>query len=163
LYLTLLDGEIQEVKRAQPGQFNRTFYRTNRIKVAGSATPWSAPKATPTGATAKMTICAMQQVVSGAAEDAQRARREARETIVSDLRRLVRLQPYTPPVAAATDPAQIDPDPALLTGAASASLYCRFFGILGKWLAPAEAQAAQDPHRSPPPSALPPDVHGHRS
>jgi len=35
LYLTLLDGEIQEVKRVEPGQFNRTFYRTNRIRVAG--------------------------------------------------------------------------------------------------------------------------------
>src|SRR5881409_960838 len=27
LYLTLLDGEIQEVKRTEPGQFNRTFFR----------------------------------------------------------------------------------------------------------------------------------------
>src|SRR5213596_414787 len=35
LYLTLLDGEIEEVKRAEPSQFNRTFYGTNRIKVVG--------------------------------------------------------------------------------------------------------------------------------
>src|SRR6059036_979490 len=29
LYLTLLEGEIQEVKRAQPAQFNRTFFAVN--------------------------------------------------------------------------------------------------------------------------------------
>lgn len=161
LYLTLLDGEIQEVKRAEPGQFNRTFYHTNRIKVAGIGNTLERTESDTYRGDREMTICAMEQVVSGAAEDAQRARREARETIVSDLRRLIRLAPYVPPVAAATDPAQIDPDPPLVTGGAPASLYCRFFGILGKWLVPAEAQAAQDPHRSPPPSPMPPpDVRG---
>lgn len=145
LYLTLLDGEIQEVKRAEPGQFNRTFYRTNRIKVAGIGNTLERTESDTYRGDREMTICAMAQVVSGAAEDAQRARREARETIVGDLRRLIRLAPYVPPVAAAVDPTQIDPDPAPVTGGAPASLYCRFFGLLGKWLTPAEAQAAQGP------------------
>lgn len=35
LYLTLLDGDIHEVRRGDPTQFNRTFYRINTIRVAG--------------------------------------------------------------------------------------------------------------------------------
>ena len=35
LYLTLFDGDIQEVQRADPDQFSRTFYHTNVIRVAG--------------------------------------------------------------------------------------------------------------------------------
>src|SRR6266511_2794326 len=34
LYLTLQDGDIQEVNRTDPTQFNRTFFRTNRMRVA---------------------------------------------------------------------------------------------------------------------------------
>src|SRR5213593_4278283 len=32
LFLTLLDGDINEVSRTDPAQFNRTFYRTNRMR-----------------------------------------------------------------------------------------------------------------------------------
>src|SRR2546422_3531196 len=35
LFLTLTDGEIEEVNRTDPAQFNRTFYRTNRMRVSG--------------------------------------------------------------------------------------------------------------------------------
>src|SRR5713101_4141218 len=35
LYLTLQDGDIQEVNRADPTQFNRTFFGTNRMRVVG--------------------------------------------------------------------------------------------------------------------------------
>src|SRR3989441_799429 len=35
LYLTLLDGDTRQVNRTEPAQFNRTFYRLNRIRVAG--------------------------------------------------------------------------------------------------------------------------------
>jgi lipopolysaccharide export system permease protein len=33
LYLTLLDGDIQEVRRAADDQFNRTFFHTNHVRV----------------------------------------------------------------------------------------------------------------------------------
>src|SRR6266446_4677770 len=35
LYLTLLDGDTRQVNRTDPTQFNRTHYRTNRIRVVG--------------------------------------------------------------------------------------------------------------------------------
>jgi len=35
LYLTLRDGDIREVDRTDPTHFNRTFYRSNQIRVAG--------------------------------------------------------------------------------------------------------------------------------
>src|SRR5438093_1509868 len=35
LFLTLTDGDIEEVNRTDPTQFNRTFYRTNRMRVSG--------------------------------------------------------------------------------------------------------------------------------
>src|SRR6266850_1096375 len=52
------------------------------------------------------TPCGMEQVVAQAERDAQRARREAREAVVVDLRRLIRLAPLVPPSSEATmDPA----------------------------------------------------------
>src|SRR5882672_4986908 len=38
LFLTLLDGDIEEVNRTDPTQFNRTFFRTNRMRVSGVGT-----------------------------------------------------------------------------------------------------------------------------
>src|SRR2546427_797175 len=35
LFLTLMDGGIEEVNRTDPTQFNRTFYSTNRMRVSG--------------------------------------------------------------------------------------------------------------------------------
>ncbi|HMG19512.1 MAG TPA: LptF/LptG family permease [Gemmatimonadales bacterium] len=150
LYLTLLDGEIQEVKRAEPGQFNRTFYRTNRIKVAGIGNTFEKTLEDTYRGDREMTICGMAQVVAHAKQDAQRARRDARDAVLGDLRRLIRLTQYAAPPAAAFDPAMIDYDPVPIAGLAAPSLYCRVLSTLGGWLSPAEAQAAQDPHRMPP-------------
>jgi lipopolysaccharide export system permease protein len=153
LYLTLLDGEIQEVKRAEPGQFNRTFYRTNRIRVAGIGNTLERTESDTYRGDREMTICGMAQVVAQAKQDAQRARRDARDAVAGDLRRLIRLAQYAAPPAVALDPAMIDYDPAPVAGLAAPSLYCRVLSTLGGWLSPAEAQAAeaaQDPHRMPP-------------
>jgi lipopolysaccharide export system permease protein len=140
LYLTLLDGEIQEVKRSEPGQFNRTFYRINRIKVAGIGNTLERTESDTYRGDREMTICGMEQVVKQAELDIERARRDARDAVVGDLRRLIRLAQATPPAAPTTDP--------------SPSLYCRALGVLGGWLRPTEAQAAQTPAPRPPP--LPP-------
>ena len=136
LYLTLLDGEIQEVKRAEPGQFNRTFYRTNRIKVAGIGNTLERTESDTYRGDREMTICGMEQVVAQAEQDVQRARRDARDAVAADLRRLIRLAPLAPLPAAAA-------------AAAQPSLYCRALGALGGWLAPAEARAAQAPYDKP--------------
>ncbi len=135
LYLTLLDGEIQEVKRAEPGQFNRTFYRTNRIKVAGIGNTLERTESDTYRGDREMTICGMEQVVAEAERDAQRARRDARDAAAADLRRLIRLAPHTPAPAEAMD--------------STPGLYCRALGALGGWLAPEEAQAQQPPRSVP--------------
>src|SRR6267143_1152458 len=93
LYLTLLDGEIQEVKRATPAQFNRTFYSTNRIKVAGIGNSLELTESDSYRGDREMTICGMEQVVAQAEQEAERARSEARAAVVADLRRLIRLMP----------------------------------------------------------------------
>ena len=149
LYLTLLAGEIQEVKRAEPGQFNRTFYTTNRIRVAGIGNTLERTESDTYRGDREMTICGMAQVVAQAKQDAQRARREAREAVVGDLRRLIRLAPHATPPGAALDPAMIDYDPAPVAGLPAPGVYCRVLSTLGGWLSPAEAQAAQAPLQRP--------------
>ncbi len=167
LYLTLLDGEIQEVKRAEPAQFNRTFYRTNRIKVAGIDNIFVKTEEDTYRGDREMTICGMAQVVAQAELDAQRARRDARAAVVADLRRLIRLAPYaTAGATPATDPAIIDPgfvpqapSPSSATALRTApGLYCRTVSALVGWLLPAEAEAAQTPRPMPPRPGVPPQV-----
>jgi lipopolysaccharide export system permease protein len=143
LYLTLLDGEIQEVKRSEPGQFNRTFYRTNRIKVAGIGNTLERTESDTYRGDREMTICGMAQVVAQADLDIARARRDARDAVVGDLRRLIRLAQVSSPPAAGADSAPVT------------SLYCRALRALAGWLLPAEAQAAQTPAPRAPPHAPP--------
>jgi lipopolysaccharide export system permease protein len=143
LYLTLLDGEIQEVKRAEPGQFNRTFYRTNRIRVVGIGDSLERTENDTYRGDREMTICGMQRIVAQAEQDAERARHEVRQTVLADLRRLARL---APPVTRASDPALLDPE----GGGAPvppAGLYCLVVDRLANWLLPQEAEAAQVPAR----------------
>jgi lipopolysaccharide export system permease protein len=149
LYLTLLDGEIQEVKRAAPGQFNRTFYHTNRIKVAGIGNSFVQTEEDTYRGDREMTICAMAQVVEQARRDADRAHRDARDAVASDLRRLIRLVPHQPPVVPGTQSVTINSDAPPVSREAGAGLYCRALAALAAWILPAEAQAAQTPQLPP--------------
>jgi lipopolysaccharide export system permease protein len=145
LYLTLLDGEIQEVKRTEPAQFNRTFYGTNRIRVAGIGNTLERTESDTYRSDREMTICGMEQVVVQARLDAARVQSSAREAVVGDLRRLLRLT---------SPPAAIDPEPppsAATVPAAASGLYCRVLARVAAWLRPAEAQA-QAPARAAPPT-----------
>jgi lipopolysaccharide export system permease protein len=141
LYLTLRDGEIQEVQRTAPSQFNRTFYRTNRIRVAGIGNTFEHTLSDTYRGDREMTICAMQQVVVQARREADRSRRVARDAVARDLRRLVRLEPLTPEVG---DPITVvaDPDGLAEVAGAGGGLYCRLTTALGRWLAPSELEAA---------------------
>jgi lipopolysaccharide export system permease protein len=145
LYLTLLDGEIQEVKRTGPGQFNRTFYRTNRIRVAGVGNTLVRTENDTYRGDREMTICGMQQVVTQAREDAVRARREARDAVARDLRRLIHLVPPTP---APAEPWLVDPEGPTPPAAVAPGVYCRVLALLTGWLLPPEAEA-QTPVRRP--------------
>ncbi|MGH7520635.1 MAG: LptF/LptG family permease, partial [Gemmatimonadales bacterium] len=102
LYLTLRDGEVHEVKRTAPDQFNRTFYATNRIRVAGVSNTFEETEKDDYRGDREMTICAMQEVVTRARQDLERVRREALAAVSGELRRLGKLAPL-PPRAAAAD------------------------------------------------------------
>ncbi|HMG18480.1 MAG TPA: LptF/LptG family permease [Gemmatimonadales bacterium] len=136
LYLTLRDGEVHEVKRTEPDQFNRTFYGTNRIKVAGVGNTFQQTENDDYRGDREMTICAMQEVVVRARQDMERVRREALAAVTAELRRLSKLAPL-PPLAADTAP----PSP---TG------YCAVVGWVKRLMLPDSAHAAQAPVRRQP-------------
>src|SRR5256714_6090639 len=91
LYLTLRDGEVHEIKRTEPEHFNRTFYSTNRIKVAGVGNTFEQTQHDEYRGDREMTICAMQEVVALARQDLQRVRVEALTAVSAELRRTAKL------------------------------------------------------------------------
>jgi lipopolysaccharide export system permease protein len=140
LYLTLLDGDIQEVRRGEDAQFNLTRFHVNRIRVAGVSNQLVRTEEDEYRSDREMTLCDMQRVVATARNDARAARRDARGTVERDLRRLAGLAPLP---AAAPAPAAVDPGP-----------YCRLVERLGRWLLP--TAQAQTPHAPAPPPAVTP-------
>src|SRR6267142_1759390 len=109
LYLTLRDGEVHEVKRADPEHFNRTFYGVNRIKVAGVSNTFEQTQHDEYRGDREMTICAMQDVVARARQDMERVRRETLAAVTAELRRIAKLHPATSAPPDTTPP----PPPAL--------------------------------------------------
>ena len=140
LYLTLRDGEVHEVKRAEPDQFNRTFYVVNRIKVAGVGNTFEQTENDDYRGDREMTICAMQAVVARARQDLERVQQEALAGVRGELRRVVKLAPLPPFVADSSRPLRV-------------SAYCRLAGAVKRLVLPDSAHAAQAPVRQPPRSA----------
>ncbi|HXF94744.1 MAG TPA: LptF/LptG family permease [Gemmatimonadales bacterium] len=97
LYLTLLDGEIHEVRRGDPAQFNRTFFRVNRIRVAGVSNIFDRTEEDAFRGDRELSICAMELKVAEARRAEAHARLEAQAAVVGDLRRLAGLRPLPPP------------------------------------------------------------------
>ena len=138
LYLTLLEGDIQEVRRGEDAQFNRTFFLTNRVRVKGVSNQLVLTEEDTYRGDREMTICEMQRVVSAARDDARAARRDANATVEQDLRRLAGLAP-SPARSQAPD------------SAAAGGPYCGLLQRLGRWLLPAEVKAQTPVPRPPPP------------
>lgn len=132
LYLTLREGDIQEVRRGQDAQFNRTFFHTNFIRVRNVSNQLVRTEEDTYRGDREMTVCEMAQVVRSAGNDARIAHRQGDATVRRDLRRLAGLAPVPAPVADA--PADTAP-----------GVFCRWLGRLTSWLLPAPAQAAQTP------------------
>src|SRR3989454_1657484 len=128
LYLTLRDGEMHEIKRTDPEHFNRTFYTTNRIKVAGVSNTFEPTKNDEYRGDREMTICAMQDVVGRARQDLERVRTEAVSAVAGQLRRIAKLGVVTPPALDTTTP--------------PLSTYCRMLASIRRLFAPRTAQAA---------------------
>jgi lipopolysaccharide export system permease protein len=153
LYLTLQDGEIEEVSRTDPVQFNRTFFVTNRMRVAGVANPFEQTTNDTYKSDREMSTCEMRQAVVTTRHEIERAAEDVRAVIQNDLRRLAGLVPVAPP----PDHFRADsiaPDP-----------YCRALRRLARWVLPAVAGAqtprpnsnqAPAPHSQAPPPPPPP-------
>jgi lipopolysaccharide export system permease protein len=129
LYLTLRDGEMHEIKRTDPEHFNRTFYQTNRIKVAGVSNTFEPTKNDEYRGDREMTICAMQEVVALARQDLKRVRTEAVTAVPAELRRIAKLVALPPPKVDTTPPPP--------------SRYCAFLGAIKRLFAPRAAHAAE--------------------
>jgi len=130
LYLTLRDGEMHEIKRTDPQHFNRTFYETNRIKVAGVSNTFEPTKNDEYRGDREMTICAMQDVVARARQDLARVRTEAVTALSAELRRVAKL-------------AQLPTTPTIDTTAPPPSRYCRFLDAIQRVVGPRAAEAAE--------------------
>jgi len=141
LYLTLQDGDIQQVNRTDPAQFDRTFFRINRLRVAGIGNTLQRTESDTYKSDREMTICEMQAVVTRAQRDVERARQEARATVQNDLRRLAGLAP-------------VYDAPPLVSDTAPSGFYCQALRRIAEWLAPKEA-AAQTPQGASPPRFTP--------
>lgn len=138
LYLTLIDGDIQEIRRGDDVQFNRTFFHTNQIRVRGVSNQLVLTGEDTYRTDREMTICDMQRAASAAGDDARTAHRDADVTVERDLRRLAGLGPAAPTLPQAADP--------------SGGRYCGLMQRLGRWLLPqAKAQTVQNPTIRPPP------------
>src|SRR6266566_1757064 len=142
LFLTLTDGDIEEVNRSDPTQFNRTFYRTNRMRVSGVGNIFTQTEHDTYKSDREMSTCEMQQAAAAARRDATRAAGDARLVIENDLRRLAGLAPVAaPPVRDAPD-------------TTPPGVYCRALRRIAAWLLPPEAEA-QTPGTLPRPTATP--------
>src|SRR5881275_2333806 len=140
LFLTLTDGDIAEVNRTDPTQFNRTFFDTNRMRVSGVGNIFVQTEHDTYKSDREMSTCEMRLAATAARREASRAADDARLAIENDLRRLAGLAPVVaPPV-----PSTVDTAPP--------GLYCRAVRQLATWLLPAEAEA-QTPRVTPPPPA----------
>ncbi|HKW40860.1 MAG TPA: LptF/LptG family permease [Gemmatimonadales bacterium] len=136
LFLTLEDGDIQEVSRTDPTQFNRTFFRTNRLRVVGVGNSFVQTENDTYKSDREMSTCEMRAAARDARQDGERAARDAQLVIVNDLRRLVGLA-VAPQLGV---PYQPDTEPP--------GVYCHLMRRLTTWLLPASAQA-QTPQSRP--------------
>lgn len=140
LYLTLRDGEVHEVQRADPNHFNRTFYTVNRIKVAGVSNTFEATQNDQYRGDREMSICQMQEVVGRAQLDEARVRRESIVAVRGELRRISHLSPL-PPLPVDTGPPPL-------------SRYCRVLAFVSHFVKPDSARAAEV--QGPPRAQAPP-------
>src|SRR5437879_10973425 len=139
LYLTLEDGDIQAVNRTDPTQFDRTFFRINRMRVAGIGNTLERTEHDSYKSDREMSICEMRGMVALARREAERAVADADVAVQNDLRRLaglVLVYPAPPPYVADTVPV---------------GLYCRALRRAAARVVP-QAAAGESPR---PPAAAP--------
>jgi len=132
LYLTLLDGEIREIERTNPAHFDRTFFRTNLIRVKGVGNAFEQTLNDTYRGDRELTICGMERVVAKARWDGVQARAIARLDVLNDMRRAAGL--------GAIPRSDSQPD-----STAVLSAYCNGLKLVGRVLGPKTASAATRP------------------
>lgn len=138
LYFTLRDGDIREIRRGETRQFNRTFFRVNRIRVAGVSNELQRTSSTGDDRSSReTTMCQMAREVRLAHSDLARAPAQARAEVRSDLRRIAGL---------ALPPRTAQPPPDAAPADTAAGWYCGFWAHVRALLSPREARA-QEPVR----------------
>jgi len=135
LYLTLRDGDIREVKRSDPTQFNRTFYRTNRIRVAGVGNTLERTETDSYRSDREMGTCEMRRMVRDTRREIGTARRDADFAVRNDLRRVAGLAALPVPAVVPS----VDSTPV--------GSYCHVLAWLGRWIGPPDAAAQVPAHR----------------
>src|SRR3989442_6943779 len=139
LYLTLQDGDIQAVNRTDPTQVDRTFFRINRMRVAGIGNTLESTEHDSYKSDREMSICEMRGMVALARREAERAGADADVAVRNDLRRLaglVLVYPAPPPYVTDTVPV---------------GLYCRALRRAAARVVPETAEG-----QTPRPPAAPP-------
>jgi lipopolysaccharide export system permease protein len=131
LYLTLQDGDIREVNRSDPKQFDRTLYDVNKIRVENVGNTLERTEHDTYRSDREMGICEMRMVVAAARREVQEAQWDTRGLIHNDLRRLAGLAPVP------FDPLALSP-----ADTAPSGFYCRALRRVAGWLVPAAANAA---------------------
>lgn len=139
LYLTLYDGDIRQVNRTDPREFNRTFFHTNRIRVNGIGNTLERTENDTFHSDREMGTCEMRIVVRETRVEEKQARQEERLAVENDLRRLAGLEQLpVPPRQALSDSSPV-------------GIYCRTIERLTTLFTP-KAAAAQVPARPPRPT-----------
>src|SRR5437667_427591 len=148
--LRTLQVDIQAVNRTDPTELDRTFFRVNRMRVAGVGNTLERTENDTYKSDREMSICEMRGVVAQARHEAERARQDTRAAVQNDLRRLAGLAPVYPP--------PLYPPPAAYgVDTAPVGLYCRALRRVTAWLVPtpAVAQTPSPTPRRPRPAARP--------
>ena len=142
LDLILYDGYIQELPRTSPGQLQRTYFRSNTVKVKDVFDNF---QKTGEGqdnfkSDREMSICDMQREVRQASQDAATAREELRRTLVGAARRAATgVQPAAEAAPKAGEERSL------------AAAYCRLTSAFG--VKTAEAAEPQETARAQRPAA----------
>ncbi|HYK09817.1 MAG TPA: LptF/LptG family permease [Gemmatimonadales bacterium] len=136
LYLTLMDGDIRELKRGEPLQFQRTFFHTNQIRVTGVGDSLQRTPEDDFRSEREMGVCEMAHEVRLAQLDASRSPLDGRAQVLRDLGRLGGIAVPNGII----DSSRADTLP---------GWYCGMLGRLSKLILPREARA-QTPTRLAP-------------
>src|SRR2546425_562464 len=128
---TLLDGDIREVNRSDPTQFDRTLYVVNKIRVQNVGNTLERTANDTYRSDREMSICEMRAVVAAARHEVEQVRRDTRFLIDNDLRRLAGLGPVLRDTLG------------LLPDTEPRDAYCRALRRMPGWLVP--------PANAPPP------------